>query len=67
MAKLCATVDSDLDLPADSTRSGDVVSDTAVVYDDAAATIWSATQKPTKGDPTWTGRTKGYGSDDAPS
>jgi RHS repeat-associated protein len=67
VSKSCSTADSSLDLPADSTRSGDVVSDTAAVYDDAAATTWSATQKPVKGEPTWTGRAKGYGSDDAPS
>ncbi len=67
VSKSCSIADSSLDLPADSTRSGDIVADTAVVYDDAAATTWSATQKPTKGDPTWTGRAKGYGSDDAPT
>ncbi|MEW2566656.1 restriction endonuclease fold toxin [Streptomyces sp. NPDC047070] len=65
VAKTCATADSALDLPADSTRSGDVVSDTATVYDDATATTWSASQKPTTGDATWTGRAKAYGGDDA--
>ncbi|NSL43664.1 putative adhesin [Streptomyces sp. 8P21H-1] len=65
VAKACATADSALDLPADSKRSGDVVSDTATVYDDTTATTWSASQKPTKGDVTWTGRAKSYGSDDA--
>lgn len=65
VAKTCATADSALDLPADSTRTGDVVSDTATVYDDAAATAWSATQQPTKGDPVWSGRAKGYGADDS--
>ncbi|MFB7999797.1 RHS repeat-associated core domain-containing protein [Streptomyces sp. NPDC056002] len=66
VAKTCATADTALDLPADSTRPGDVISDTATVYDDTAATAWSATQKPTKGEPVWTGRAKGYGTDDAP-
>ncbi|MFF6999998.1 RHS repeat-associated core domain-containing protein, partial [Streptomyces sp. NPDC008313] len=66
VTKTCATTDSALDLPADSGRPGDVVSDTAVVYDDAAATTWSAGQKPTVGDAVWTGRAKGYGADDAP-
>ncbi|MFF0202137.1 polymorphic toxin-type HINT domain-containing protein [Streptomyces sp. NPDC005017] len=66
VAKPCSTADSLLDLPADSKRSGDVVSDTAVVYDNTAATTWSASQTPTKGDASWTGRAKGYGSDDSP-
>ncbi|MGP4083859.1 RHS repeat-associated core domain-containing protein [Streptomyces sp. KR55] len=66
VAKPCATADSSLDLPADSKRPGDVVSDTATVYDDTTATTWSASQKPTKGDAVWTGRAKGYGVDDAP-
>ncbi|PSM43648.1 type IV secretion protein Rhs [Streptomyces dioscori] len=65
VAKTCATADSALDLPADSTRSGDVVSDTATVYDDTTATAWSASQKPTTGEATWTGRAKSYGGDDA--
>ncbi|MFF6787331.1 polymorphic toxin-type HINT domain-containing protein, partial [Streptomyces sp. NPDC012510] len=67
VAKTCATTDSALDLPADSTRPGDVISDTATVYDDATATGWSASQKPTKGEAVWAGRAKSYGSDDAPA
>ncbi|WP_234352954.1 RHS repeat domain-containing protein [Streptomyces sp. NRRL B-1140] len=67
VAKPCSTAESALDLPADSSRPGDVIADTATVYDDATATVWSAAQTPTKGDPTWTGRAKGYGSDDAPA
>lgn len=66
VAKPCATPDSSLDLPADDTRAGDVVSDTATVYDDTTATAWSAAQKPTVGAPVWTGRAKAYGADDAP-
>nr|BAK19873.1 YD repeat protein [Streptomyces rochei] len=66
VAASCTVADSALDLPADSKRAGDVVSDTATVYDDTSATAWSPSQKPTKGDPTWTGRAKGYGSDDSP-
>ncbi|PRH80307.1 type IV secretion protein Rhs [Streptomyces solincola] len=62
-AEPCATTDSELDLPADSTRPGDVVSDTALAYD---TTAWSADQKPTKGEVRWTGRAKGYGTDDQP-
>ncbi|MGW2492685.1 RHS repeat domain-containing protein [Streptomyces sp. NPDC001606] len=67
VAQPCTTADSALDLPADSKRPGDVVSDAATVYDDSAATTWSASQKPTKGDATWKGRAKGYGSDGAPT
>ncbi|MGW7788423.1 RHS repeat-associated core domain-containing protein [Streptomyces tricolor] len=67
VAATCATADSALDLPADSTRAGDVISDTATVYDDTTATTWSASQKPGKGDATWKGRAKGYESDDTPA
>ncbi|MFJ8695407.1 polymorphic toxin-type HINT domain-containing protein [Streptomyces roseolilacinus] len=55
--------DDQLDLPADSSRPGDVVSDTATAYD---STTWSATQSPTKGQAQWTGRARGYGIDDQP-
>ncbi|MFJ6539129.1 RHS repeat-associated core domain-containing protein [Streptomyces sp. NPDC091385] len=67
VAKTCGTADSALDLPGDATRPGDVISDTAVVYDNATATAWSATQEPTKGEANWSGRAKSYGSDDAPA
>ncbi|AEY86834.1 hypothetical protein SHJG_8847 [Streptomyces hygroscopicus subsp. jinggangensis 5008] len=67
VAATCATADSALDLPTDSTRPGDVISDTAVVYDDTAATTWAASQKPTKGDTTWAGRAKSYAADDTPA
>ncbi|MFD3843380.1 RHS repeat domain-containing protein [Streptomyces sp. NPDC058642] len=63
VARGCAVADSSLDLPADSTRAGDVVSDLATAYD---TVTWSATQTPTMGDARWTGRAKGYGSDDQP-
>ncbi|MFF3032268.1 RHS repeat-associated core domain-containing protein [Streptomyces rubiginosohelvolus] len=59
VAELCSVTDSALDLPADSTRPGDVIEDTAIGYDDASTT-WSATHKPTKGSPSWTGRAKAY-------
>jgi RHS repeat-associated protein len=67
VAKPCATTDSALDLPADSSRPGDVISDTAAVYDDPTATTWSASQTPTLGDATWTGRAKSYSSDGTPA
>ncbi|MFC7512193.1 hypothetical protein ACFQV4_25660 [Streptomyces thermocarboxydus] len=66
VAKPCATADASLDLPADSARPGDVISDIATVYDNPTATTWTATQKPTVGEATWTGRVKGYGADDSP-
>ncbi len=55
----CSVADTALDLPADASRPGDVLSDTATAYD--GATTWSASQQPTKGLPTWTGRAKAYG------
>ncbi|WP_424535062.1 hypothetical protein ACOZ38_33515 [Sphaerisporangium viridialbum] len=56
----CSVKEADLSLPADGSTAGDVLSDTATVYDDTAATGWSASQKPVKGDETWTGRATGY-------
>ncbi|MFF8616009.1 RHS repeat-associated core domain-containing protein [Streptomyces sp. NPDC015350] len=52
--------DDKLDLPANFRKRGDVLSDTAVVYDNATATGWSAAQSPTRGLATWTGRAKAY-------
>ncbi|OMI36982.1 hypothetical protein SPAR_22709 [Streptomyces sparsogenes DSM 40356] len=60
----CDTSDADLDLPADADRQGDVISDTAIAYD---TTTWNASQKPTKGEAQWTGRAKGYGTDNTPA
>ncbi|QPK50800.1 RHS repeat-associated core domain-containing protein [Streptomyces gardneri] len=59
VGRSCSVVDSSLDLPTDSTRRGDVLSDSAVAYD--GATTWSPTMKPTRGLATWTGRAQGYG------
>jgi RHS repeat-associated protein len=64
VAKPCSTADSALDLPADSTRPGDVISDTAIAYD---SKTYTSTQTPTKGEAQWTGRAKGYAADDTPS
>ena len=49
-------------LPENSKTSGDVISDTATVYDTTVtkATTWNENQKPTKGDATWIGRANGY-------
>ncbi len=65
VGKQCSVADADLDLPADSTWRGDVLADTAVAYD--GATTWSASMKPTKGLPTWSGRAKGYTSSGVPT
>ncbi|MFI9757921.1 RHS repeat-associated core domain-containing protein [Streptomyces sp. NPDC051963] len=61
----CATADTALNLPADSTTAGDVISDTAVTYD--ATSAWTASQSPTLGEPRWTGRASGYDASDQPS
>jgi YD repeat-containing protein len=58
----CSAADASLSLPTTSSTRGDVLSDTAVVYDTPNATSWSATQQPTKGEVTWTGRATGYAS-----
>jgi YD repeat-containing protein len=63
-AKVCSTADADLDLPADASRQGDVISDSATAFD--GASTWSASQAPTQGEPTWTGRVQGYTTADAP-
>ncbi|WP_086025944.1 RHS repeat-associated core domain-containing protein [Streptomyces viridochromogenes] len=62
VAKLCSAID--LDLPADLTRPGDVISDTATAYD---SKTYTSTQTPTKGEAQWTGRAKGYATDGTPS
>ncbi|WP_223773175.1 HYD1 signature containing ADP-ribosyltransferase family protein [Streptomyces sp. 135] len=67
VAKTCAVTDANLDLPADSDKPGDVIADTATAYDNPQATTWSATQKPTLGEATWTGRAKAYSADNAPT
>ena len=56
----CSVADTSLNLPTNSATRGDVLSDTAVVYDNPSATTWSASQTPTKGAATWTGRATGY-------
>ncbi len=58
--KPCNTAESALALPTDTKTRGDVLSDTATVYDNTVATAWSAAQTPTLGEPTWTGRAAAY-------
>ncbi|MFI0940473.1 RHS repeat-associated core domain-containing protein [Streptomyces sp. NPDC021020] len=60
VGKPCGTADSALALPANSSTPGDVLSDTATVYDTPSATTWTSAQTPTKGDGTWTGRASAY-------
>ncbi|CAL9325026.1 polymorphic toxin-type HINT domain-containing protein [Streptomyces sp. SudanB91_2054] len=60
VAKQCSVTDASLNLPANNSASGDILTDTAAVYDTAGATTWLATQKPSKGQVTWTGRATGY-------
>ncbi|MEU0039383.1 RHS repeat-associated core domain-containing protein, partial [Streptomyces sp. NPDC006333] len=64
VAKPCATLNADLDLPADATKPGDVISDTAVAYD---SKTYTSTQTPTKGEVQWRGRAKSYAVDGTPS
>ncbi|MFI5755734.1 RHS repeat-associated core domain-containing protein [Streptomyces sp. NPDC051569] len=60
VGRACTTAETDLNLPTTAATRGDVLSDTAVVYDSAGATTWTASQSPTKGEPTWTGRASAY-------
>ncbi|MEU9919151.1 ricin-type beta-trefoil lectin domain protein [Streptomyces sp. NPDC051001] len=62
VAKPCGT--TTLDLPTNSMRPGDVISDTATAYD---SKTYSSTQTPTKGEAQWTGRAKLYAIDGTPS
>ncbi|MCX5389803.1 RHS repeat-associated core domain-containing protein [Streptomyces sp. NBC_00094] len=70
VGQACSVTDDLLKMPTGITHKytsteapdqrGDVLSDTAVVYDNTTATGWTADQTPTLGLPTWTGRAKGY-------
>ncbi|MFE6103913.1 polymorphic toxin-type HINT domain-containing protein [Streptomyces laurentii] len=70
VGQACAATDDKLKLPAGITdkfsssqaadQRGDVLSDTAMVYDNTGAASWTAGQTPTLGLPTWTGRATGY-------
>ncbi|MFD3682482.1 polymorphic toxin-type HINT domain-containing protein [Streptomyces sp. NPDC058613] len=57
---LCSVTDDKLTLPTTLTTRGDVLTDTATVYDDTTATAWTANQTPTLGLPTWNGRAQSY-------
>ncbi|MFF3315432.1 RHS repeat domain-containing protein [Streptomyces sp. NPDC003035] len=70
VGQACSLTDDQLKMPTGITHKytsteapdqrGDVLSDTAAVYDNTGATGWTAEQTPTLGLPTWTGRAKGY-------
>ena len=60
VARPCSVAEADLNLPTSSATRGDVLSDTATVYDNTSATTWSANQTPSKGEATWSGRPTGY-------
>ncbi|MFE9882716.1 RHS repeat-associated core domain-containing protein [Streptomyces sp. NPDC005784] len=60
VSKDCSDAETGLNLPASSDSRGDVLSDTAVVFDNTSATAWSAIQTPTLGEATWTGRAAAY-------
>ncbi|WP_234320602.1 RHS repeat domain-containing protein [Streptomyces sp. NRRL B-1381] len=62
VGRSCATGETALSLPASSATRGDVLADTATVYDapGATATGWTPAQEPTRGTETWTGRATGY-------
>ncbi|MER6407097.1 RHS repeat-associated core domain-containing protein [Streptomyces viridosporus] len=60
VGQTCSTLDTALNLPATPATRGDVLADTATVYDNPAATTWTPNQTPTKGLVTWTGRPTGY-------
>ncbi|MFD7134337.1 RHS repeat-associated core domain-containing protein [Streptomyces sp. NPDC059894] len=60
VGRACSVAEADLSLPTGAATSGDIVSDTATVYDSASATAWTTTQTPTKGEATWNGRASAY-------
>ncbi|UUU37016.1 RHS repeat-associated core domain-containing protein [Streptomyces sp. CA-210063] len=60
VGRTCSVGESDLSLPTSSATRGDVLADTATVFDSTSATAWSASQTPTLGLPTWVGRASAY-------
>ncbi|MCX4860063.1 RHS repeat-associated core domain-containing protein [Streptomyces canus] len=56
----CSVAETSLSLPTSAAARGDVLADSATVYDTATATSWTAAQTPTKGEVTWTGRASAY-------
>ncbi|WP_330290788.1 RHS repeat domain-containing protein [Streptomyces sp. NBC_00576] len=61
LGRACTPAETDLALPTSSATRGDVLSDTAMVYDGTSTTAaWSASQTLTKGEVTWVGRPTAY-------
>uniref|UniRef100_A0AAU2A6N6 RHS repeat-associated core domain-containing protein n=1 Tax=Streptomyces sp. NBC_00093 TaxID=2975649 RepID=A0AAU2A6N6_9ACTN len=61
LGRSCTPAETELSLPTSSATRGDVLSDTAMVYDGTSTTAaWSASQTPTKGEVTWAGRPTAY-------
>ncbi|MFF1676264.1 RHS repeat-associated core domain-containing protein [Streptomyces sp. NPDC058256] len=60
VGRSCSVAETALSLPTSSATPGDVLSDTATVYDNTSATAWSASQTPTLGLATWAGRASAY-------
>ncbi|MFI5571803.1 polymorphic toxin-type HINT domain-containing protein [Streptomyces sp. NPDC051740] len=60
VGRACSVGEADLSLPSNVASAGDVISDIATVYDSSTATAWTASQTPTKGEVTWTGRASAY-------
>ncbi|MCI3276570.1 RHS repeat-associated core domain-containing protein [Streptomyces cylindrosporus] len=60
VGRSCSVAETALNLPTSAASPGDVLSDTATVYDNTSATAWSAAQTPTLGLATWKGRASAY-------
>ncbi|MGV9311617.1 RHS repeat-associated core domain-containing protein [Streptomyces sp. NPDC003691] len=62
VGSVCTTAETDLSLPTSTANRGDVIADTATVYDitPTPTTKWTEAQTPTKGLATWTGRASAY-------
>ena len=60
VGRTCATAETSLTLPPSTASRGDVLSDTATVYDSTTATGWFVAQTPMKGEAGWTGRASAY-------
>ncbi|MFF0191286.1 hypothetical protein [Streptomyces sp. NPDC005244] len=61
VGRACTTAETSLSLPTTATSRGDVLTDTAIVYDGpATTTAWTPNQTPTLAEATWTGRASAY-------
>ncbi|KPI17621.1 hypothetical protein OK074_1642, partial [Actinobacteria bacterium OK074] len=60
LGRNCTVDEASLNLPTTTDTRGDVLSDTATIYDDPSVTVWKSAQTPTQGNVTWTGRATAY-------